>query len=203
MTCSPRTRLASFWNVHDNEHEHASLRRVLNLRKTSDSISCEGCGVYESGVFSQGFKLIKADGCSLTLRNEDIKILSFSTTARSSYDDISLERFRRKGADVTPYPAELYIRLNRMKPERGKGPQLHTKDPAKAKLLGSWRTKFKEKGGRSRPQDVLLIVVLDSPPEGGRDEMLGDTITFTFDNKQRSEQFNVAFRQAIKLCTSK
>ncbi len=172
----------------------------LNLSSTSDSIASEGRGIYESGVFSQGFKLIKADGCYLTLRNEDIKILSFRTNA-SRYDIQSLERFRSKGAGVTPYPAELYIRLNRMKAERGKGPRLHTKDPAKAKLLGSWRTEFKERGGR--PQDVLLIVVLDSPPEAARDDMYGDTITFTFDNKQTSEQFNAAFRQAIKLCTSK
>jgi hypothetical protein len=120
-----------------DKNSFPQARIGLNLRRTSDSISCEGCGIYDSAVFSQGFKLIKADGCSLILRNEDIKILSFSTTARSSYDDISLERFRGKGAGRTPYPAELYIRLNRMKPERRKAPQLHTNDPAKAKLLGS------------------------------------------------------------------
>jgi hypothetical protein len=182
-----------------DKNSFPQARIGLNLSRTSDSISCEGCGVYDSAVFSQGFKLIKADGCSLTLRNEDIKILSFSTTARSSYDDISLERFRRKGVGRTPYPAELYIRLNRMKPERGKRPQLHTKDPAKAKLLGSWRTEFKEKGGR----DVLLIVILDSPPGGGRDDMYGGSINFTFDSQEMSEQFNAAFRQAIKLCTTK
>lgn len=183
-----------------DKNSFPQARIGLNLRRTSDSISCEGCGVYDSAVFSQGFKLIKADGCSLTLGNEDIKILSFSTTARSSYDDISLERFRRKATDLTPYPAELYIRLNRMKPERGKGPQLN-KDPAVAKLLGSWRTEFKSKGGR--PWDVLLIVVFDSPPGAGRDQMYGDSITFTFDKKETAEQFNAAFRQAIKLCTTK
>lgn len=182
-----------------DKNSFPQARIGLDLWKYSSSPSrVAGRWVHESAVFSKGFKLIKADGCYLTLGNDDIKILSFGTTAYG-YERQSLASFRKEATDLTPYPAELYIRLNRMSYKKGKKPYLHTKNPDEAKLLGSWRTEFKEKGGR----DVLLIVVFDSPPGVGRDQMYGDSVTFTFDSKDMSEQFYAAFRQAIRLCAAK
>jgi hypothetical protein len=185
--------------------QSSSLSEILNwLDKNGFGAARVGLkSSDDSAVFSQRFRLIKTDGCYLTLRNEDIKLLRFSTAAYPE-EYQSLEVFRSKpDDDPTPYPAELYINLNRINPVRGKGPHIHTKDPAKIKLFGLWRTEFMEKRGRSRIQDNLLLVVFDSPPEVGRDDMRGNSITFTFDSKDTSEKFNAAFRQAIKLCNTK
>ena len=157
---------------------------------------------YESANFSRGFKLTSTDGCYVTLRNDDVKILNYATRAfPEEYQ--SLEFFRRKADKLMSYPAELYLRLSRMNPEKGKRSHLHNKDPERAKVLGSWQTEFKVKSGRSRPQDDLLLVIFDSVPGDGRDEMFAGSITFTFDDRETSEQFDAAFRQAIKLCTTK
>jgi hypothetical protein len=157
---------------------------------------------FASGVFSQGFKLIKADGCFLTLRNENVDILELGSTAYPG-EYSPLETFFTRKGHSSPYRAELYLRLNRLNFERSKAPFLHTKKTDRAKLLGSWRTEFKEKSGRSRPQDVILITLFDAPPAAGRDDLYGENVTFTFDNKETSEKFYAVFLQAIRLCTVK
>jgi hypothetical protein len=140
----------------------------------------------DSLFYSQGFKLVKVDGCTLTLRNEDTKLIAHSTLIR----------------DTTPeqhYSAELYVPLYRLSSKKGRAPYRHTNHPEKSRLLGTWRTTFKN--NRSR-EDVVLALALP-----GRTEKLAvweaETLTFTFDTKEMSETFDAAFRQAISLCRRK
>ena len=44
-------------------------------------------------------------------------------------------------------------------------------------------------------QIILLILFLSTSAR--------ETVTFTFDDKEMAEQFNTAFRQAIRLCKPK
>jgi hypothetical protein len=156
----------------------------------------------EDAVFSQGFKLSKLDGCNLTLRNDNLDVLEFGTIAYPREYE-SIEGFRKRPMpDARPYPAELFIRLNRLDPEKGKRPTLRTKDPKQAKLYGVWRMKFEERRRPRRPQDVILLQVFYPPgtqPEG----MLSYRLMFSFDEREMSEKFYAAFRQAIRLCAPK
>ena len=155
--------------------------------------------IKESAVFSQGFRLFRTDGCHLTLRHDDARVIRFSTTA-FSYEYQSLESIRKSEDTRTPRPAELHIRLNRVSQDRFKAPYLHTNKQEEGKLLGWWRTEFKQMRGISRPSDVLLIVFPDLPPGRGMSTMYGGSVTFTFDDPEASEQFFAAFSRAVKLC---
>jgi hypothetical protein len=158
----------------------------------SDSIMPTDSLPSEKAVFSQGFKLTNVDGCALTLRNDDVKVIRFSK---------SLERFRDVGNTQTRYVTELYVPLYRLSHRKGKAPYRHTSNPEKARLLGAWRAEFKEKGFFSR-HDVGMSIFPAGQKEV-RQYIDGGTLTFTFDSQEMSEQFNAAFRQAIKLCTAK
>jgi hypothetical protein len=140
----------------------------------------------DSLFYSQGFKLIKVDGCNLTLRNDHTRLIGHSTLV----------------IDETPqqhYSAELYVPLYRLSEKKGRAPYRYTKDPRKSLLLGTWRTEFKS--NRSREEGILTLFL------PGHTEKIGgweaETLTFTFDTKEESEQFNAAFRQAIRLCRAK
>jgi hypothetical protein len=68
-------------------------------------------------------------------------------------------------------------------------------------LFGTWGTEFKHKGFFAR-HDVGLSYF----PAGHRESqgyIDGETLTFTFDNKEMSEKFDAVFRQAIRICQGK
>jgi hypothetical protein len=158
--------------------------------------------ISERLVFSSGFRLVKVDGCRLTLRNDEVKVLS-GWTNRTDSNEMSLANFvwgGKKGEKkLTPHSADLFIPLDKMR--YGKKPYQHTKNPEQAKLLGTWRTKFKEKGFFKRFVFQMEITAAEDPELKGK--MKAATLTFTFDDKDESERFDAAFRQAIKLCSAK
>jgi hypothetical protein len=164
---------------------------------------------WDSAVVSQGFRLFKVDGCVLTLKNDNIKILSTSANAEPWESD-PFEFFQKRADMRQRYPAYLQIRLVRISDNRSKAPHLYTKKPEDARVFGSWRTEFYEKRGRSRPQDVLLMSIpIPVLPEDKPDtpfhpnQLYGNSVTFTFDRRETSEQFYVVFQRAITLCAKK
>ena len=191
-------------------NQRSSLREVLEwLDKTSfvharvglndggsQGGSYEGGGswdgmVSEKRVFSQGFKFANLDGCTVTLRNDDVKLLHYDSKA----PETMIDKTR------TQHVAELYIPLYRLSDTKGKAPYRHTRNPEKARLLGTWRAEFKHRGFFSR-HDVGMAIfgVGQRERKGYRD---GDTLTFSFDSKEMSEKFDAVFRQAVKLCKKK
>jgi hypothetical protein len=130
-------------------------------------------------IFAPGFKLASTDGCNLTLRNDDARVVN------------------REG---TPRSVELFLPLARMSDRKGKAPYRHTKNPRVAELFGTWRTEFKEKGFFTHG---IFTVRLKDLSSGQSDTKAGDSLKFTFDDKDAAHKFNVALRRAIKLCTPK
>lgn len=153
--------------------------------------------------FSAGFTLASLNGCRLRLKNDQVKILNWGT---SSYDVhyMSLAKFLVEGKKgekkLTPQTGVLFIPLDQLSYKGGKAPYRYTKNPATEKLLGTWRTQFREKGFFRRSIFEMEITAAE-----GKElhNMTAQRLNFTFDDKQASEDFNVAFRRAIQLCTTK
>lgn len=162
---------------------------------------------YESAFFSKGFRLAKIDGCRLKLKNENVKLLTFETKYPNPAEG-SLDDFRKIQNNQLEFTGEFSILLQKLK--ANKAPYRHTKKAERADLLGTWRTEFKRKSefflipSKSRMKQMLenlmKIEVIGGGQDGGNDSMNGDEITFTFDDKQMSEDFYAAFSQAITLC---
>jgi len=168
-----------------------------------NSINLSVAQLSEGLFFSSGFSLLKADGCGLTLRNDQVKILRGWTKSYDS-NQMSLANFvfGKKGEKkLTPQSAVLFIPLDKMRYGGGKKPYQYTKKADEAKLFGTWRTKFKEKGFFKRSVFQMEITAVEDPELKGK--MHAGTLTFTFDDKDESERFDAAFRQAIKLCSAK
>ena len=136
-----------------------------------------------SVFYAQGFKLVRGDVCSVVLRNDDTTLLEHSKLIQ---DPPSGQR----------YTALLFIPLDRLSVKKGKGPYRHTSNPDKARLLGTWRTEFKS----NRSKDDVSLTLSDPSHPSKLMVWQAETLTFTFDSKETSEKFNVAFRNAIKLC---
>ena len=166
-----------------------------------NSINLSLSQLSEALYFSSGFRLVKADGCRLTLRNDEVKILSGWTKSYDS-NQMSFANFvfgGKKGEKkLTPQSAVLFIPLDKMRYGGGKRPYKHTKNAEQAKLLGTWRTKYKEKGFFKRSVFQGEITAVED--RGLKGKMKAGTLTFTFNDKDESERFDTAFRQAIKLC---
>lgn len=159
---------------------------IRTLRQSREEIS--GVLLQEdypalSLFYSEGFKFVRIENCGVILRNDNTQLISHSKLV---HDPTPGER-------VT---AELFIPLNRLSLTKGRKPFRHTYDPQKAQLLGTWRTEFKS----SKPLEDVVLTVFDSAGTAKLGVWKGDTLTFTFDNKETSEKFDTAFRQAIKIC---
>ena len=159
---------------------------IRTLRQSREEIS--GVLLQEdypalSLFYSEGFKFVRIENCGVILRNDNTQLISHSKLV---HDPTPGER-------VT---AELFIPLNRLSLTKGRKPFRHTSDPQKAQLLGTWRTEFKS----SKPLEDVVLTVFDSAGTAKLGVWKGDTLTFTFDNKETSEKFDTAFRQAIKIC---
>jgi hypothetical protein len=107
----------------------------------------------------------------------------------------------RREKKLTPQSALLFLPLDKMRYGGGKGPYQHTRNAEKAKLLGTWRTKFKEKGFFKRSVFQMELTAVEDP--GLKGKMKAGTLTFTFDDQDESERFNSALRRAIRLCARK
>ncbi len=134
--------------------------------------------------FTQGFRATTIDGCNLVLRNDDASIVT-----KSKMEDT-----------VHPLIADVWVQLNRMGADKGRHTHRYTKDKEKVRLLGPWRTEFSYNGWFSR---TMVGLTLSSPEWKKPQRWEGLNLAFTFDTREMGEQFDAAFRQAIKLCRKK
>ena len=162
--------------------------------------SYEEDGLSEELVFSDGFRLLTLDGCRLTLKNDQIKIIGWWTYNPYMSLRVFLEKGRRGEKPLTPQSGVLVIPLNKLRYKERK-PYLYTKKPDVAKEFGMWRIKFHQKAFiKQRPLEMKITAAEDPNLIS---TMNAETLTFTFEDKQESESFRVAFNRAIKLCQGK
>ncbi|HYK21473.1 MAG TPA: hypothetical protein VEV42_12110 [Pyrinomonadaceae bacterium] len=149
-------------------------------------------------IFSEGFHLKFVNGCHVTLSNEDVTIIDARNRSSGSfYKFITQKNGERQ---LTPQVAMVFLPLNRMSEKRGKGPHLLNNDHQYAKSVGTWRTSYEQRGFFKKSIfDVEL-----TPAEQSQTKELGhfEYLTFTFETRDLAEQFNAAFRRAIKICNS-
>ena len=138
-----------------------------------------------SFVFAQGFKVTNLEGCTIALGNNDPKTVLKSMELESRDRQV----------------AQLNLEPHRMSPSKGRSTYRFTKDPEKSRVLGPWRTEFKHKGWSYKSFLGLYLYSADTRKLEAR--WIGYNLAFTFDNKEMSENFDAAFRQAIRLCRSK
>lgn len=165
---------------------------------------------YEWAFFSKGFRLAKIDGCKITLKNDDVKLIRFETKYPNPAEG-SLDEFRKIQDNQSQFTGEFSIPLHKLK--ANKAPFRHTKKAEKAALLGTWRTEFIKKFDffliptqeklKSLLENQMKIEIIGVGQNGGNGSMSGDELTFTFDDKQMSENFYAAFSRAITLCKDK
>jgi hypothetical protein len=132
-------------------------------------------------IFTQGFRVTNIDGCNLMLRNDDARTVTKSKVDESPHRLI----------------ADVWVQLDRTSPNKGRSTHRYTKDPEKGRLLGAWRTEFKYRGWFSRTM-VGLTLYSDAWKEPQR--WVGLNVAFSFDTKEMSDNFDAAFRRAIRLC---
>lgn len=205
--------------------EKSSLEEILNWLDTTSlpqarvGLESNASGVeqgetpttatryYELGIFSKGFRLAKIDGCKITLKNDGVELIRFETKYPNPAEG-SLDDFRKIQNDKSQFTGELFIPLQKLK--ANKAPFRHTKKAERADLLGTWRTEFRSKSDfflilskekmKSLLENLLRIEIVGAGQDGRNDSMVGDELTFTFDDKQMSENFYAAFSRAIALC---
>lgn len=167
--------------------DHTTFRNVrIVLKDSSDAFTYrppwdDSGPAKHTFIFTQGFRVTNIDGCNLMLRNDD---------ARTVYKSKVDEPKHRLVAD-------LWLQLNRMSPNKGKRAHRYTKDAEKARLLGAWRTEFKYRGWFAR---TMFGLTLHSPEWKEPERWEGSDVAFSFDTKELSEEFDAAFRRAIRLC---
>ena len=165
-------------------------RARVGVRTSSRPARRENFGVVQQDAYpalslfyAEGFKLVQGDVCNVILKNDNTRLLAHSKLVQAPPPD-------------QRYTAELHIPLDRLSVKKGTRPYRHTSEPDKAQLLGTWRTEFKS---NRAGEDVVLTLFAS-----GQTEKLAvwkaETLTFTFDDKETSEKFTTAFRQAIKIC---
>jgi hypothetical protein len=208
--------------------EKSSLEEILNwldstsLPQARIGLEANAAGVepnevpttatryYEWAFFSKGFRLAKIDGCKLTLRNERTELIRFETKYPNPTEG-SLAAFRKTQDNQPEFVGEFSIPLQKLK--ANKAPFRHTKKAKENALLGTWRTEYKMKSDfflipskaklKLLLENQMQIENIDNRQEDRKDSMNGDEITFTFDDKQTSENFYAAFSHAITLCKGK
>jgi hypothetical protein len=157
----------------------------------------------EELIFSQGFRLLSVQGCRVTLRNEQVKIIG-SESSSYNRDAMSFARFLydlKHEKKLTAQTGVMVIGLNQLKYTESK-PYQYTKKPDVAKVFGVWRVKFCEK--RFVGFSLLQMEISAAEDPDLKDTMKNaQTLTFTFDDKQESESFRVELNRAIKLCQGK
>lgn len=174
----------------------------LNGSDSMESMALNVSRLSEDLVFSSGFTVESFNGCRLTLKNDDVKILNWGT---SSYDRnrMSFAKFvlePKKGEKkLTPQTGVLTIPLDKLSYKKGKPPHRYTKLEVVERRLGMWRVDFQWSGFFK-----LSIVEMEITAAEGKDltgKMTAQKLNFFFDDKKEGDDFNVAFRQAIKLCS--
>jgi hypothetical protein len=176
----------------------------------ADEIPTTATRYSESAFFSKGFRLAKIDGCKLTLRNDNVELIRFETKYPNPAEG-GLDEFRKIKNNQSKFAGEFSIPLQKLK--ANKATFRHTKKTELADLLGTWRTEFKSKSDfflipsreklKSLLENQMKVEIIGAGENGSSDSMGGDELTFTFDDKQVSENFYAAFSRAITLCNDK
>lgn len=162
----------------------------------------------EEATFSQGFRLKSLVGCKLTLRNEDLQLLELLS---GSYNP---EKVRLRdvggGTDVSKtYFGELVIPLSDISLKKSRKPFRHTRKTEKARLFGTWRALFRVKNisvfemvrGKFSERENVLIGVRSHQDDQFYNSLWGETLRFTFDEKDTAIAFYQVFRRAIEICS--
>jgi hypothetical protein len=175
---------------------------------------------YEQAIFSKGFRFSKIDGCKLKLRNDKTELILFGTKYPNPKEG-SLNEFRKTQNSHPQFTGEFSIPLQTLL--ANKAPFRHTKKAERAVLLGTWRVEFKLNSNLSLSslfpviwskdkakekieelkENAMRVEIINTARNKQNDLMYGDEITFTFDDKQMSENFYAAFGRAIALCKGK
>ncbi len=160
-----------------------------------------GTGLYdeptletEKEIFSQGFRFGSLEGCTLTLRNEDVRMLLSPGGERSRALTYA------GGAPPTRHVAELHIQLAGLSARKGKSAMRVNSDPDKARLYGAWRAEYRFKGIVAK--SPVFVSMFPAGLRESRKNYEGESVGFTFDSREQSLKFDAAFRRAIKLCES-
>lgn len=137
--------------------------------------------------FSSGFRFVKVEGCTVTLRNDGATLLP---SARHPAEE----------SDGPPGPrvVELRLWLGQMSAKKNKKPRLKYADPEKARVFGAWRTEFSHRGFFAR-----YVVGSYYYPEGQpekRQYFEGDRVSFSFDDPGAGRKFHAALLHAVNLC---
>jgi hypothetical protein len=183
---SPRPNIVEVMNSLDQNglaQARVGIRTLAQSREEVSGVVQQEAYPALSLFYSEGFKFVRIENCGAVLRNDNAQLISHS-------------RLVRDPAQGERRPAQLFIPLNRLSITKGRKPFRHTSDPQKAQLLGNWRAEFKS----NRSQDEVVLTLFDSKQPSKLVVWKADTLTFTFDNKETSEKFDNAFRQAIKIC---
>lgn len=183
--------------------KYSGPEKYANFSDPVESMTVRNSKLSEEMVLSQGFRLASVEGCKFTLKNDAVEIANWSTYSYN-LNLMSFAKFINKGEKgeppLKPQSALVFIPLDKMSYRKGKGPYRLT-DREEAKWVGTWRTKFQYKGFFIRR--IFGMEIYAAAPEQVSERTEAETITFTFDDKEMSEKFNAAFRQAIRICTAK
>ena len=202
---SPLNETSSLTQILDWLNENAFPHARVGLRAKGGTGPPRSYGLAREStpsgerIFSEGFHLKFVNGCHVTLSNEHVAIIDARNRESGSFYRFINQKNRDR--ELTPQLAMVFLPLDRMSNTRGKGPYLHTKDQDKARLVGAWRTSFEQNGFfRKTIFDAELTAA-----EQSQTKELGHftSLTFTFDSQVLAEQFNVVFRRAITICSSK
>ena len=155
--------------------------------------------VYHAGgerIFSEGFHVTLVNGCQVLLTNEQVTIVdAHNPDSGSFYRFITKKNGQR---ELTPQLATVFLSLDRMSDKRGKSPHLLSNDRKNGKSAGWWQANYEQHGFFNK----LIFDAELTPAEPPQTKELGhfDYLTFTFESRELAQQFDAAFRHAIKLC---
>jgi hypothetical protein len=141
-------------------------------------------------IFSQGFRFVSLKGCTLTLRNDDVRTLLPPGEGRA---------LTYAGGGPPPRNvAELFIQLDLLSARKGKSALRVNDSPEKARLYGAWRAEYRFKGIVAK--SAAHVSMFPAGLRESRKKYEGESVGFTFDSREQSLKFDAAFRRAIKLC---
>jgi hypothetical protein len=150
-------------------------------------------------IFSEGFHLKFVNGCQVTLSNEHVTIIDARNRSSGSFYRFITQKNGER--ELTPQLAMVFLPLDRMSDKRGKGPHLFKKDHEYAKSVGTWQTSYEQRGFFNKS---IFDVELTAAEQSQTKELAHfDYLTFTFETREFAQQFDSAFRQAIKICANK
>jgi hypothetical protein len=158
--------------------------------------------VYHAGgerIFSEGFHVTLVNSCQVLLTNEQVTIVDARNPESGGFYRFITQKNGQR--ELTPQLATVFLSLDRMSDKRGKRPHLLTKDHKHGKSGGWWQASYEQHGFFNK----MIFDAELTPAEQPQTKELGhfDYLSFTFESRELAEQFDAAFRRAIKICANK